>query len=69
MLTPKDNSDAKAQFDALNRSQAIIEFDPSGRGRSANDHFLTLPGYRHQRDIDKHATRGCRSCGDPVGLA
>jgi methyl-accepting chemotaxis protein len=37
--------DLKAKFDAINRSQAIIEFSPDGTVLTANENFLTLMGY------------------------
>lgn len=35
----------QAQVDAIHRSQAVIEFDLSGRILTANHHFLALMGY------------------------
>ncbi|KQK30758.1 hypothetical protein ARD30_12495 [Bosea thiooxidans] len=39
------NGDAKGQLDAINRSQAVIEFDLDGSVLDANENFLTLMGY------------------------
>ena len=35
----------ESQFDALNRSQAVIQFDPEGNILEANQHFLDTMGY------------------------
>ena len=37
---------ARRKFEALGRSQAVIEFKPSGEIVTANDNFLDLLGYR-----------------------
>jgi methyl-accepting chemotaxis protein len=45
MLETVDTVDLSGVVAALNRSQAVIEFDPSGRILHANDNFLTAMGY------------------------
>ncbi|MEA1834045.1 PAS domain S-box protein [Methylobacterium durans] len=40
------NADAAGQLAAVNRSQAVIQFDPSGRILDANENFLAAIGYR-----------------------
>jgi methyl-accepting chemotaxis protein len=39
------HADLAAKFDALDRSQAVIEFEPDGTIRTANANFLTTMGY------------------------
>ncbi|MCC3859791.1 PAS domain-containing methyl-accepting chemotaxis protein [Emcibacteraceae bacterium Y4] len=55
------NSDTKAKLDALNRSQAVIEFDAEGLIKTANENFLNAMGYtldeikgRHHRMFVEH---------------
>ncbi|BCB17323.1 methyl-accepting chemotaxis protein [Bosea sp. ANAM02] len=43
-LFTKDN--AAAQIEAIHRSQAVIEFDITGKVLSANDNFLAATGYK-----------------------
>lgn len=45
---------ARRKFDALGRSQAVIEFKPSGEIVTANDNFLDLLGYRLDDIVGKH---------------
>ncbi|WP_018997486.1 methyl-accepting chemotaxis protein [Hirschia maritima] len=40
------NKDNQAKVDALNRSQAVIEFEPNGKIITANENFLQTVGYR-----------------------
>ena len=47
-------SDADAKLDALNRSQAIIEFEPDGTILSANENFLNAVGYKLDEIQGKH---------------
>lgn len=47
-------AEALAKLDALNRSQAIIEFDLDGHILSANDNFLVAMGYRLDEIVGKH---------------
>lgn len=49
-----DQVDLKAINDALNRVQAIIEFDLKGRVITANDNFLTALGYTLEDVRGKH---------------
>ena len=48
------NKDNKAIFEALNRSQAVIEFTPNGKILTANDNFLQTVGYRLKDIQGKH---------------
>ncbi|MDD1795099.1 PAS domain S-box protein [Enterovibrio sp. ZSDZ42] len=47
-------SDAKAKIAALDKSIAIIEFDPLGKVLSANDNFLKVMGYQLSEIEGKH---------------
>ena len=40
-----------AIFEALNRSNALIEFTPSGKVLSANDNFIQTMEYRNEKDV------------------
>lgn len=44
----------RGQIDAINRSQAVIEFDTEGNIITANDHFLIAMGYSLEEIVDKH---------------
>ncbi len=44
-------SEARARLNAIDRSQAVIEFDLSGRVLAANDMFLALFGYRRDEVV------------------
>ncbi|MGD9917518.1 MAG: PAS domain S-box protein [Paenirhodobacter sp.] len=46
--------DHRGQLAALNRSQAVIEFDMSGKILTANDNFLTVLGYRLEEIVGRH---------------
>ena len=46
MFVRKSNGDAQAQLVALNRSQAVIEFNMDGSIVTANQNFLNALGYR-----------------------
>ncbi|OKY27855.1 hypothetical protein BI291_07315 [Thalassotalea sp. PP2-459] len=39
---------------AINKCQAVIEFDLQGKIKNANNNFLTLMGYQKQEVINKH---------------
>jgi len=52
--TIKNTSDLKAQVAAINKSQAIIEFDLNGNIITANDNFLNTLGYRLDEVRGKH---------------
>lgn len=45
---------ADALLQALNRIQAVIEFDPEGRILAANDRFLALLGYERDAVVGRH---------------
>lgn len=47
-------TDAKGKIDAINRSQAVIEFTPNGDIIWANDNFLKALGYRLDEIKSKH---------------
>nr|WP_322978911.1 PAS domain-containing methyl-accepting chemotaxis protein [Pseudomonas sp. C11] len=44
---------------ALNRSMAVIEFNPGGEVVAANDNFLSVMGYRRQDVIGRHHRLFC----------
>ena len=44
----------QAILDAIDRSQAVIEFDLNGIIQAANDNFLTAMGYRADEVVGKH---------------
>ncbi|SIQ94588.1 methyl-accepting chemotaxis sensory transducer with Pas/Pac sensor [Rhizobium sp. RU35A] len=48
------SSDANRVLSAMNRSFAIIEFDPSGRILRANENFCTTLGYRADEIVGQH---------------
>lgn len=54
MLTLFSSSDTAATIEALNRSQAIIEFEPNGIIITANDNFLRTMGYTLSEIQGKH---------------
>ena len=43
-----------SQFDALNRSQAVIQFDPEGNSLEANQNFLDAMGYTLEEIQGQH---------------
>ena len=47
-------ADLEGQVAAINRSQAVIEFDLDGTIRHANDNFLSAVGYRLDEIVGKH---------------
>lgn len=53
-LSLKENQDWKSTFDALNRSMAIIEFNPDGSIITANSNFLSAVGYQLDEVMGKH---------------
>lgn len=55
----KDAETGKALLQALDRSQAIIEFAPDGRILKANKNFLSLMGYRESDIVNKHHRMFC----------
>lgn len=48
------SSDAKAMLDAINRSQAIIEFDLTGNILTANENFCRAMGYELREIVGRH---------------
>lgn len=46
--------DLESQISALDRSQAVIEFDPDGTVRTANSNFLNALGYELGEIVGKH---------------
>jgi methyl-accepting chemotaxis protein len=48
------NADFEGKVAAIDRSQAVIEFDLSGTILSANDNFLVTMGYDQEEVIGKH---------------
>ena len=54
MFVRKSNGDAQAQLVALNRSQAVIEFNMDGTIVTANQNFLNALGYRLDEIQGKH---------------
>jgi methyl-accepting chemotaxis protein len=47
-------TDLRGQVAAINRSQAVIEFDTSGHVLTANDNFLNVLGYRLEEIKGQH---------------
>jgi methyl-accepting chemotaxis protein len=45
LIQEKVNADYAGQIAAISRSQAVIEFDPSGNILTANENFLSVTGY------------------------
>lgn len=54
MRFSRASRDAEAQLDALNRSQAVIEFHLDGTIITANANFLTAMGYALEEIRGKH---------------
>jgi PAS domain S-box-containing protein len=48
------NADTSALIEAIHRSQAVIEFEPDGTIRSANDNFLDVVGYELEEIQGEH---------------
>ena len=53
------NKKNDALFSALDKSQAIIEFDPEGTILTANSNFLNTLGYRENQVVGKHHRMFC----------
>ncbi len=51
---PFFSNEADATLDALNKSQASIEFSPDGKIITANDIFLRVMGYQLEEIVGKH---------------
>ena len=47
-------ADLKGKIAAINKSQAVIEFDMTGKILTANDNFLTIMGYELKEIIGQH---------------
>jgi len=54
LLTPSRSAALAARLDALDRSQAVIEFDLDGTILHANENFLALMGYRLEEVVGQH---------------
>lgn len=54
------NAEFKGKVDAMNRAQAVIEFDLSGNILSANDNFLSVTGYRLDEVVGQHHRIFCQ---------
>lgn len=54
MISFKASNDIKAQIDAINKSQAVIEFDMQGSVLDANENFLNTLGYQLNEIQGKH---------------
>lgn len=61
MLFPPKNDDLQATIDALNASQAVIEFKPSGEIVHANENFLNAVGYSLSEIVGNHHRIFCDS--------
>ncbi len=48
------NADFQGQLDAINKSQAVIEFDLTGKVIEVNDNFLSALGYSHSEVVGQH---------------
>jgi methyl-accepting chemotaxis protein len=48
------DADRAGKLDALSRSQAVIEFDPTGTILTANENFLNVLGYRLEEIETRH---------------
>jgi methyl-accepting chemotaxis protein len=48
------SADYESQIAAIRATQAVIEFEPDGTIRTANDNFLRLFGYRLEDVVGKH---------------
>src|SRR5262249_50319967 len=47
-------TELQGQIAAINRSQAVIEFDLNGNILTANDNFLKAMGYRLEEVVGQH---------------
>lgn len=59
MLFQNKNDDTKAILDALNASQAVIEFKPDGEIITANENFTSAVGYNLSEIIGNHHRLFC----------
>ena len=53
------SAEAQARVTAIDRVQAVIEFEPDGTILSANQNFLTAMGYRLEEIVGKHHRMFC----------
>ena len=53
------NAEYEGMLEAINRSQAVIEFDLQGTVLNANDNFLKIFGYRLDEVVGKHHRMFC----------
>ena len=53
-LTPEQHADFRGQLDAINKSQAVIEFDLDGTIVKANDNFLSTLGFELDEIVGQH---------------
>jgi methyl-accepting chemotaxis protein len=53
------NAEYEGMLEAINRSQAVIEFDLQGMVLNANDNFLKIFGYRLDEVVGKHHRMFC----------
>jgi methyl-accepting chemotaxis protein len=62
-VTPQKlrNVDFEGKLDAINRSQAVVEFTVKGEVLDANESFLTLTGYRPDQVRGKHHRMFCEA--------
>lgn len=57
----KASQEKCAIFEAVNKSQAVIEFTPDGYVLNANDNFLRVFGYRLDEVLGKHHRMFCKA--------
>lgn len=57
----EENQILQANFDAIERSMAIIVFTPNGEIVRANNNFLQASGYSEQEVVGKHHSMFCTS--------
>ena len=55
------SADYRGKFDAIDRAQAVIEFDLQGMILTANANFLNTMGYRLEEVVGKHHSLFCES--------
>jgi methyl-accepting chemotaxis protein len=53
------NSEFEGKVRAIDRSQAVIEFDTGGHVVAANERFLDLTGYRLEEIVGRHHSQFC----------
>ncbi|MBV7316993.1 PAS domain-containing methyl-accepting chemotaxis protein [Shewanella sp. NIFS-20-20] len=58
-LDKKKSDTQSAVFDALSRSQAVIEFTPDGKIITANANFLSAMGYSRDQIVGQHHRMFC----------